>query len=229
MPRIKDTTVMKFLILILIFLILNFNRDLGLVYSLMILADFMWWWIDLRMGNKKTDLPFERTSDNRLKAILEAIIAYVAFLFISTIVYGIVAPGGPQAVIQLLSTSTPILKGSVILTIIGWGVLIPIVETDWFFGRLAEGLSNEARDQGTKIPLDRFKASTWVLMALVSALFALFHISAKNLENSSLIVTFIFGMISMYLVIRNRELKQAVIFHIISNTVATLAALGFIL
>lgn len=217
------------MILILIFLVLNFNRELGLVYSLMILADFMYWYLDLKAGNRVTDLPFERRADNRLKALLEAIIAYVGFLFVATVAYGVFGGGGPQAVIQLLSTSTPILQGSVWLTVIGWGILIPVVETNWFFGRLAEGLSNEARDQGTKIPLNKFKLSTWILMALVSALFALFHISAKNLDNTSLIVTFVFGMVSMFLIIRNGELKQAVMLHIISNTVATLAALGLIL
>jgi len=224
--KIKDTTIMKFMILVLVFLVLNFNKDMGLVYSLMILADFMYWFLDLKVGNKKTDLPFERVTDNRLQALLEAVIAYVGFLAISTAVYGIFGSGGNlQSVITLLATATPILKGSIVLTVIGWGILIPIVETDWFFGRLTEGLSNEAKDQGTKIPLDRFSAGTWILMALVSALFALFHISAKNLDNSSLIVTFIFGMVSMFLIIRHRELKSAVMLHIISNTVATLAAL----
>lgn len=227
---IAESTVFNYLLLFLLFIYLAFDRDLANIYMLMIFADFVWWWTDLFIGNRKVEFPIERTSTNRQQAIIEAVIAVAALLLLTQIIFTLFAKtknfANAQSIILLYASATPILKGSTILTVFGWGILAPIVETRFFFGRVFEGLAfTYESTTGERINLKKFTFQTILLMAFVAGLFTLFHITAKKLEDIPLLITFIFGMVSLYLVVRDQELKSATLFHIFINTIAVLAAL----
>lgn len=227
---ITESTIFRYLLLFLLFIYLAFDRDLANIYMLMILADYVWYRTDLIAGNKKTDLPTEHTATNRYQAVASAIIAFAVLLVVTQIAFNASTETASianfQSIIVILASATPILKGSIILTVLGWGFLASTVETRFFFGRVFEGLAYSYEElTGEKISLNKFTVRTVILMAFVAGLFTLFHITAKHLSDVALIITFIFAMISMVLVVRDQELKSSILLHIITNTIAVLASL----
>lgn len=223
----------KFNILFLIFLLLVFDRDMALIYIAIIFGDYIWYksdkFISFKISNGRNSL-FQST--------IIGLAALGFFLGISTLILKTFSPqsltetgiiGSVQGVFQLLSTSTPFLQGSKVLTFIGWGIMIPIIETSFFNGRLLEGFATYAENvTGKKIPLDRITQPLLVVFFIVAALFTLLHITAKALDSTALVLTFMFSIISSYLVIKYKQLREAIIFHISVNSVAVAISLGWI-
>lgn len=229
--RLTNEGYFKFSILMLLFLLLAFDREMAMIYILIIVGDFIWYRFD-----PKITFNLERTTANRFSSLIEVGIATILFFLISTATMTLAGVNLPsnfqsavQSVLTLLATTTPILAGNKILTVIGWGFLIPIIETSFFNGRLLEGLTTFAEKRfGIRISLQKMSTQLLMVFITVAAFFTLFHITAKNLSSTALLITFIFSMISSYLVVKNQELKQAVLFHMVVNTLAVLAALGWI-
>jgi hypothetical protein len=225
MPRLTNETYFKFSILFLLFLLLVFDRDMAMIYILIMVGDFIWYRFDT-----KITFPLEKRTDNRLSSLLEVGIATAAFFAISTAaikIFAVQLPANFQSVISLLATATPVLAGNVVLTFIGWSVLIPIIETSFFNGRLLEGLTTVGEKRfKTKINLRKIKINTIIVIGVIAALFTLFHLTAKNMSSIPLLITFVFSVISSILVIRHQELKQAILFHILVNGLAVLSSLG---
>jgi len=228
----RQDTYFKFIIIFLLFLLLVFDRDLATIYLLMMFGDWVWY-----QSSKVLSYPLTRRTSG-LMPYIEGLAATGIFLIISTFLVSALDPqsiitggvlGGAQSIFHLLSQATPILQNSVILTIIGWGILIPFIETSFFFGRLLEGFSRYAEGAfKTKIHPYVFSASIFLVLLTVSALFTVFHITAKGLSPIPLMITFIFAIISCLLVIRHKELKGAVFMHVVVNMAAVLALQGII-
>jgi len=239
MARITEANIFQLMILILAFLYVNFDRQMAILYIILIVADFIWWFTDLYIADKRITFPTEKTDTNRAKSVFIAFIAYMGFLIITTVAFSVFNPqaltqtqatqSGFGAIISLLATTTPILKDSLIITFISWGIFIPIIETRFFFGRLLEGFALLWKNlTGEVIPLNRLTPKTWLLIAVMSAMFTLFHLVAKGAQSLPLLVTFVFGIVSGALVIRDQELKSAILLHIFSNSVAVLSNFGMI-
>lgn len=229
-PRLTNELYFKASILFLLFLLLTFDRDMSMIYILILVGDFMWYRFD-----PKISFPLEKTTANRYSSLIEVGIATAAFFIFSSLAVTFAAvdiPAGLQSILTLLSTSTPILQGNKMLTLIGWGVLIPIIETSFFNGRLLEGLASFAEKRfHKKITLTQsnlFSIPVIMVILVVAAFFTLFHITAKNLSSVPLLITFIFSCISSVLVIRHQELKQAILIHIIVNSMAVLSSFGLL-
>ena len=227
---ISETNVFRWMLFFLIFLWLVFDPTMATVYTLMILADYVFFSTD-----DYVSLQFERTKENRISSTLMAIVAYAGFLVISTAVFAVLAPAslskfagqGVQGIIALQAASVPILAGNKFLTIVGWSFAIPLIETRFFFLRIYEGLAEYAKDfTGKKIDFIKFSESTIILILVVSAFFVLFHLSSKYGASIPLFITFIFAIISMILIIIMKDGFAAVIFHVLSNLIATLTALN---
>lgn len=228
--RKKDSEYFIGIGFILIFLLLVFDRDMSMIYLLILLVD-QW------LYSSDNNVTFRYSKDNNIvRGLVSATIGLAAFLGISTLL----ASQGLQSILGLLATATPVLKDSRILTFIGWGILIPIIETNFFFGSLLEGLpeimSDKAgmnfagiTDKGRSFFQKITKPGTIFIILLVSACFTLFHISAKGLENSiPLIITFMFAIISCVLVIKDSERRGAVYMHIAVNSLTVLTTYGLI-
>ena len=216
----------KFGMFFLLFLLLVFDRDMALVYALMIAGDFMWYRMD-----KKVQFHLRARKSDIIRSALFAIIGAVIFLTISGFVMktmGVVDTSF-QAILNLYATSTPILAGNQYLTLIGWGILIPLIETSFFFGRVLEGFKSfVTRQRGNGFSLNKLSVKTAIVFTFVAGAFALFHITAKGLSSTPLMLTFIFAIISCYLVAKEKQLAGAVILHVIVNSLAVAISFGWL-
>lgn len=222
----------KFTLLFLVFLLLVFDRDLALVYSLIILADWVWF-----SSDNFITFPMSRPGSNNIKIYVESFVGLGIFLLTSVALVSFFSPkdiiaggvvGGAQSIFHLLSTTTPILQGSAVLTYIGWGFLIPIVETHFFNGTLLEGLATYAEKiTGERINFDRYTTPLVLVVLTIAALFTLFHLTAKGVQTIPLLITFIFSVVSSVLVIRHKQVKGAAFIHIFVNSMAVFAMWGW--
>jgi hypothetical protein len=224
----------KLTVIFLLFLLLAFDRDLAMIYLLIMVGDFIWY-----ISDNFISFPMTSTHPrfSGIQVLLESSAGLGLFLLLSTMLVSSFSPqsisggiaGRAQSIFHLLATSTPILQGSKALTLIGWGILVPIIETSFFNGRLLEGLSAYAEDiTGHKVSVYNFSAALIVVMFVVAALFTLFHITAKGVESIPLIITFIFSFISSILVVRHRELRGAILMHIATNSAAVASSFGWL-
>lgn len=209
---------------ILLFLLINFNRELGLIYIGMLIVDYM-----IIDSMRTLRFPMEKDT-SRLMDILYGVAAYLTFTIISSFTMSAIDPqaifGGILGALQKLAATTPILSSSPILTFIGWGIIIPIIETRFFFGRLMEIIAEK-----TKTTISLLDVKSWFVFILVSAVFALFHISARAItatqfDEIALLMTFIFGLMSCIIVVWLKELSAATYFHIMNNSVGVAIKLG---
>jgi len=220
---------------LLLFLLINFNLQIGTIYGLMALVDWMAYYIALDRRAFKL-IPIENDKSKRWQNLVWAMGTYVLFIFainyITTRFAGVplAANLSPfehvSALIAGTFSATPILFGSTYLKLLVWGLLIPIIETRFFFRTLLQwGLKSSNVQEPTAKAL--FTLRGIAVMAFFGALFSVFHIVAKGItNNSSLFVTFVFGVVSVGLVLYFREAVQAVFLHIITNTIATMQQLG---
>lgn len=219
----------KLLLLFLLFLLIAFSPEVASIYMLMIIADYIWW-----SSDDFVSFPTERTSANRKNALFKALIAYAIFMGISTVLLKGVGwatqhGGATQSFVDIIAATTPILKGSIILTFITWGIVIPPIETRFFFGRVFEGVGEYAYDiTGRRINLRKFTGALIILILVICSLFTLYHVTAKSLQSIPLLISFLFAGISCILVVQDQELKSAIIFHIINNVVGVSSSLGLL-
>jgi len=218
----------KFILIILLFLLLSFNQDLAMIYILIIFADYVWY-----KSDNFISFPLSRGSNSGLITYFEAFAGFGAVMLASYALINFFSPStataGLQSMFNLFATITPVLADSKILTVISYAVLIPIIETSFFNGRLLEGLATYSEIiTGKKVDLNSASLGLTVIILVVAALFALYHITAYNLQSTPLLVAFIFSIISSVLVLRQRELKGAIVLHILVNTVGVASAMGWI-
>lgn len=221
----------KFIVIFLLFLLLSFDRDMATIYVLIMFGDYIWY-----RSDNFISFPINGKKISGGQALIEGFAGVGLFLLISQIVLAMSGRleslnfiAATQSIFHLLATSTPILQGNKILTLIGWGVLIPIIETSFFNGRLLEGLSTYGESViGKKISLTKPSIELGMVIFVVASIFTLFHITAKALDPTSLIITFIFSVISSLMVLRHKDLRGSIIMHIIVNSAAVLAGFGWI-
>jgi hypothetical protein len=227
---VSENAIFKVLIVALIFLVVNFDPDMAFVFSLMIIADFL-----IFKDDRIVSYPFERTTSNRFISLLETLIVFAGFIFLQTIILRLLTPSiqttaqSIKTLLSLYATTTPALQGNIILTIIAFGIIVPFVETRFFFARLYE------------IMADRFKVGgglrnrfNWIIAIFIGVIFAIYHLTARRCgsattcQNALLFVTFIFGTLSTLMVIHYKENKQAVFLHVFANLIAVLFSLGLL-
>jgi len=229
----KQLNYFKFVVLFLLFLLLAFDQDLAMIYLLIMFGDFIWF-----RSDNFISFPISRGKASNFKVYLESIIGLGVFLTLSTLLVSFFSPqsltnsgiiSGAQSIFHLLATSTPILKGSKILTLLGWGVLVPIIETSFFNGRLLEGFATYSEKiTGRRVSVQKLSTQLFIVVLVVASFFTIFHITAKGIQSIPLLITFMFSVISSILVIRHQELKGAIFMHIVTNSAAVMSGLGWI-
>lgn len=213
------------ILVIVTFLLTNFNRDVGIVYLAFSIADALFYYIAF---DKKpfSAIPLERTKRDRWINLIWGIGCYVIFTLVTTFLLSKIgnANVNVQNIISNVFATESVLEGSRWIKLIVWGVLIPIIETRFFFRTL---LMWGQYASGT-IHANPFSVVGVVTSAFFGALFASFHFVAKGVTNNQeLAVTFMFGFISTMVVLWFKEAIQAVWMHIITNTLAIMYRLGF--
>jgi membrane protease YdiL (CAAX protease family) len=224
----------KFIVLIMAFLLLAFDFEMAVIYLLLIFGDYIWYSSDNFVSFK---LSRKRDSTSNLMVYIEALIALGIFLVISTFLTSMFDPqsmvqGGfvqqAQSIFHLLSTTIPALQNNDYLKFVGWGILIPLIETSFWNGRLLEGFATYAEGVVKhSVSLKKISTVLVTVILFVAALFTLFHITSKR-ETVPLIITFVFSIVSSLLVIRQQELKGAVFMHIVTNSMAIGSLRGWI-
>lgn len=232
MSRALQETYYKFALLFLAFLLLVFDQDLALIYSLLLLADWVWFSTDDHIS-----FPLSRPGSNNLKIYVESLLGLGFFLAFSSMLVSVFDPqsmiaggvvGGAQSIFYLLSTVSPIFEQSEVLKYVGFGILIPVVETHFFNGTLLEGLSTYAEKiTGRRVSFDKYSGTLFLVVLVVATLFTLFHLTAKGIETIPLLITFIFSVVSSVLVIRHKQVKGAVLIHVIVNSMAVFSMWGW--
>lgn len=233
--NIPDRNLIVAVTFIISFLLINYNPTLGNIY---IAFMFLYFFLLITDPNK-VRYKIDNKNTTWVYSILLAVFVYVAFNLVSALVLSTVSPMSIvpdkmfQSVAKLMATSTPVLAATgdntidLLLTFLAWGVLVSLIETVLLFGGALEFVEDAFSSFQTRYNLK--DKTTWFVVVLLSALFALFHIQAKGLKDSSaLLVTFLFGIVSLWLIIRFRETKTAVAFHVIANSVAVAAAAGLL-
>lgn len=231
--RVSEGTITIVLGFILTFLLINFNVQLGQIFGFIALFDFITIIIITKFQNRNLRLPSEH-DDRRINDLIVGTIGYGLFVVISTIAVPLltVTKEPFQSVFSTLASSTPVLAGSDILTLIGWGIIIPIVETRFFFGRMYEFFLNSFNASDMT-----YNRKNVLIILLVSFIFTLFHLQSRSVATAAsggtvvfdtvaLVLTFIFGVVSLILVNQTRELASAIYLHIITNTIATMQNIG---
>lgn len=209
----------------LLFLLINFNRDLGNIYLGMLLLSYMVFTTD-----KIKTFNFQNGLTGGFQSLLKAFIFYAAFVlfsgfFLSLFHSGDVIQGQIiMSVLKTFSQTTPVLAGSVVISILAWGIIVPIVETNAFFGSLFEYITDR-----TNTSMQGMSAKLAIIIVTISFIFAVFHATAKGVTNNgALSLTFIFAAVSLWLIYQEKQTKTAVYFHIIANVLATMAGFGLI-
>jgi hypothetical protein len=211
--RISTEGFTMFFGVFLLFLLINFNAQLGLIYALMLIMN----WI-IFQNRKPYFFPLEK-DERRLGDVVLGLAGYAVFVIASALIVGAVG-----LVWQNLAASTPILEKSSILTFIGWGIVIPCIETPFFFG----GLMNAFADR-LNVRLSLASVWSWLIFVFISALFAAFHLTAKavgqTVDINAMLMTFTFGIISCIIVTMTQEMAAATYLHITSNSIASAISL----
>jgi len=179
-------------------------------------------------------VPLERNKSGRFTSLIWAMGLYVVFIFGANLItsyFSVVESAEYASIFEYISaliattfSATPILYGSSYLRLAVWGLLIPLIETRFFFRTL---LQWAVRAAGVKWPSSAFSMSALMIEGFFGAIFAVFHIVAKGITNNpALVVTFLFGVLSAGMVIHFKQLLEAIFLHVITNTIATMQQLG---
>jgi hypothetical protein len=220
-----------FNLIIILFLLITFDQTIGIIYLGMALIDafFYYWAIDSKFF---TPIPTE--TGNRYMNIVIGGVLYIVFVYISFFIVSFFQTQSfststlafreiSQMVAQTFS-ATPILHSSVFLRLAVWGIVIPIVETRFFFRTCVQYFARFAFF--TELP-NILSLKGQGLSIFTGSVFTIFHIIAKGITNEpALLITFIFGYISVLCVLYFKEISQAYWLHIITNTYATMVFLG---
>lgn len=130
---VSETHIFRIVSVILLFLLINFSRNLGIIYMGMLFADWFFF-------KESTQLFFPTNAiKNTLTAVLMAVVIYFLFIIGASVILSAAKNlFGLNAVLDAMATTSPIFADDPILTIISFGIIIPIIETRFFFGRLFE-------------------------------------------------------------------------------------------
>lgn len=227
MGKINTITILGILLFSIAFLATNFNQQYGLIFGIMSVASFL-----VYLSDSSRRIEFETNSNNRFQSLLYAVIAYGIFIFASTFAVSALAPqsivgGFGNSVLKFLAAQAPALADSQLVNFIAFGILTPFIESIFFFGVLMEFIADRQNVLLSKAGLATFK--TWALFAVISGIFTFFHLTAKVAQgNVAFITTFLFGMLSCFLVVYFNQLEEAVEMHVTSNSVALAVKYGWL-
>ncbi len=195
-----------FLNALLLFLMLIYNMPLAIVYSFMVLLDALAYIFGLGVVSF---IPCAKQGEGKLMKYITGIAFGIGFLYI----YNYMSKMPMAAVF-----ATTAFGDSKIMTVLVFSFLVAPVETRLFFRTLMQWGAYLAGYSSRSSP---FSAAGLFLMAFFGAAFVLFHLTAKGITaHAELLATFVFGALSVGMILYFQEWIQAGIAHVVINSKA---------
>ena len=222
---------------VLLFLLLTFDVQFGLVFITFLFSDVLFFLLD-------TNITFriERPGNNKLTTALWAIGGFFGFTLIAPFFVTLFVPFfgfvdqaslGVGSVIELYSQYIPffaeiepVLSDQPLLIFIGFGLMVTIVETIFFNGVLYESITDLLKINTSNFNLRNIAVAFGVIPGIATA----FHFSVRGIDvaaTSGLLLTFLFFAIGQFIVIQRRQILDAIGMHTIANSTAIAISLGF--
>lgn len=199
-----------------LFIAVNVNQTLGLIYTGFSLAAAIF-----ILTDSKRSVPLKKESDSLFGSIAIGAVAYGVLVVIGTY---IIIPG-VQKVIDLLGATTPALAGSQFFNNLTFALAVPIAETYLFFIVGLDLFSDLANLRVDKTSLANVKY--WIFLIIISLAFMFFHLTAKGITNAPILaLVFFMSVISLVLITIFKRGNDALWFHIISNSIPILLGGG---
>lgn len=186
---------------IMLFLLINYDMPLASIYSSMIYLLLFLYLVPL-MFNLFNWITISNKA-NRVNEIIAGVAAAIGFIWFYN---NILVEASPMALVF----ATTAFGESVAMGKLVFGLLIPIIETVFFFVVLPTwALWKMGKTLKRELSMDNI-----ILVIAFAAIFTIFHATSKGLTNNiDLLATFVFGVISMVLVIYFRTILPALILH----------------
>lgn len=196
------------------FLATNYNTTLGTTYSIFAVLSIIYLLLD-----PQREIAFKKDSNSVLTSVFVAGVAVVGFILLSSYV---LIPG-TKALLNLLASSTPVLANDPLTNKIVFGLLVACTETLFFFVYLFDLIASMANVSISTTNLKNMKL--WSIIIGLSLLFMFFHLTAKLSSNAvetttTLVVVFFMAIFSLLLVVFRKQSLDAVLFHVILNSLA---------
>ena len=195
-----------FLNAVLLWLMINYNMPLASIYSWMVIIDAIMYLVPVQFGFFKW-IPFAKKGESKIPKYVIGVAAGIGFLYL----YNAISSTPMAAVF-----ATTAFGKSEILTILVYSILISFVETRFFFRTLMQFVAWKSAENFRKSP---FSLSGLKLMGFFGLIFTLFHATAKGITNNAeLAATFVFGALSVGMILYFQEWIQAFILHLVVNS-----------
>jgi len=195
-----------------LFTSVNINSALGLTYVAFALASGLFILFD-----SHRDITFRKENDTLFGALATGALSYVVLILASSY---IIIPG-VNKVLQLLSSTTPVLASNIFFQKLTFGVGVPIVETTFFFAVALDFLASTFNAEVRRESITKMK--TWLLIIGLSLAFLFFHLTSKGISDvSTLVIVFFMAVISLVITVWRESYEAAIYFHIIANMSALL-------
>lgn len=215
------------------FLLINFSEKVGLVFGSMALFYII---LVEKLRAKQGELRFKFEKDTeRLGDLFAGIIGFlvviVGYTIIASLLKGVAlfSPPATESVLGFLQSTTPVLKDSLFLSFLTFGVIVGVIETPYFFGGGYEAVLNVAGVEEAEIT----NPVVWAVWVFIAFVFTIFHITTRTIaiaptgepifDNVALIGTFWFAIVSLAMVTITKELVSATETHIYNNSLGVLA------
>ena len=194
---------------VLIFLLINYNMPLATIYVAMVLLGAMMYLVPIQFNLFKWIPIVKQNGSLLMKIIVGAAFGYGFIQIYQSFT------ATPMAAIF----ATTIFGQSEILTKLVYSGLIPPIETVFFFVTILVWWAWKIGDNVHAV--SPFSVTGIKLMGMFGAVFVLFHATAKGIENTpDLFMTFVFGALSIGMVLYFQEAIQAIIMHVVVNASA---------
>lgn len=212
--KLNEITLYIFCLVWFMFTISNVNPSLGTVYLGFTVGAMLLYLFD----TKKT-IEFDRDG-KWANALMISGGVYVVFTIITYYLSSFLQKVNIGGLISLLLAATPALATSKIISFITFALPVAFIETQ-FWARLVDFFATRFRIQTNKQGLFTLLGIT--LISVLSFAFLMFHVTAYGItNNTALMIAFVMMFVSLGMVFIYQESKQAVLFHIIANTAASL-------
>lgn len=203
------------------FVLTNANPNLGNVYLWAGGISLFLIFIDVLIPDRNPPVTFQKEKGKWFESVMAGAVGWVAILITSFIILKIVEPAKATfgSILASMGAANPAFSNSVFVNWMTASFAIGYAETQ-LFARLFKFFADRFNIQINR--RNKLLFALIILIIFLSTLFAIYHSTAKGVENiDSLIVVGAMMVISLYMVVEfNGETRQAVFAHIIANGVA---------
>jgi membrane protease YdiL (CAAX protease family) len=194
--------------IIWLFITVNLNTILGLIYIAMI---YFYW-------NKKQSgkvYPIIRGKENLSRVLgIGVVIAFIWVYLISGMVGSIAPAVGLEKLQKMFAIVDKPMHPYMSLFIVG--LLIPITEEMFFRGGVIPYLK------------ERVRLANLLLIVVSASIFSIWHLMAYQGNNTDMVSGFLFGALASFLTIKRGHLIEAICVHSILNMMVMASSLGFL-